>query len=334
MDRVLHAMSVFTHVARMGSFTAAAEALGVTAASTSTVVRQLEARLNVTLLQRSTRSMRLTTEGTQYYEHCLRVLGDIDDMERHLKGSSVIPRGRISINVAEEIAHTIVPPIGDFLAHYPTVDLRIGIEGDPLGIIDKGVDCAIVVGNLANSSLRSRTVGSCQAATVASPDYLRAHGVPRSVLDLHHHTVIHYSLKPFGSARYFRFNADGDDIQLKLVEKICVSSTQAMLNYAVDGVGVAQLCRLIAARDLSAGRLVEILDQCRPAPLPVSVLYSDRRHMPMSVRAFIDWVVLYLQRANAASSPVANISLDDTAAVKGERRRPTFPAEPAYSVLG
>jgi LysR family transcriptional regulator, regulator for bpeEF and oprC len=295
MDRVLHAMSVFTHVARMGSFTAAADALGVTAASTSTVVRQLEARLSVTLLQRSTRSMRLTTEGTQYYEHCLRVLGEIEDMEQHLKGSGEIARGLISIDVAQDVAHIILPLIVDFRTEYPNVDLRIGVEGDPQGLIDKGIDCAVVVGHLADSSLRSRKIADYRIATVASPKYLRSHGVPNSVEDLRSHTVIHYSPRPLGSVRHLRFSLDGDDIQMKLQERICVSDVQTVVNYAVNGIGIAQVCKTMVAPYLRDGRVVEVLNEFCPVPLPVAVLYSDRRHMPKSVRAFIDWLILQLQ---------------------------------------
>jgi LysR family transcriptional regulator, regulator for bpeEF and oprC len=326
MDRVLHAMSVFTHVVRLGSFTAAADALGVTAASTSTLVRQLEARLNVTLLQRSTRSMRLTTEGDQYYEHCLRILGEIADMEHSLGDAGKIARGKLSVDVDQEVAPLLLPLVAEFRVRYPEVDLQIGIGGDSDGLIGNGVDCAIVVGNLSDSSLRSRRIGTYHSITVASPRYLRKMGVPHNIDALRNHDFIHFIPKRFGMARHPRFSTEHNEITLRIPERISVNDASAVINYATSGLGLAQVCRSMSASEVRCGGLVEVLQDFRPRPLPIAVLYSDRRHMPMSVRAFIDWVSSKLSDGSIGSSEVtgAKTTISTPTAVLAGRTVPAL----------
>ncbi|RQU68102.1 LysR family transcriptional regulator [Burkholderia cenocepacia] len=301
MDRTLHAMSVFSHVARLGSFTAAAEMLGISAASASTLVRRLEEHLGVTLLQRSTRCVRLTTEGAQYQEHCQRILGEIEHMQQQLSGAGKIARGRLAVDVDQEVAHSVLPFVPAFHATYPEVGLRVDVGGDADGLIANGVDCAVVVGQLADSSLRSRRVGNFHVVTVASPDYLRVRGTPADPDSLHCHDVIHYTPRRFGPAREFRYTVDGAESRLRLAERICVNDVRSAVRYAVEGVGIAQVSERMVADELAAGTLVVILDEYAPPPLPISVLYPDRRQVPMSIRAFIDWIQAQLRDLEIAS---------------------------------
>ncbi|AMV44295.1 LysR family transcriptional regulator [Paraburkholderia caribensis] len=290
MDRTLHAMSVFSHVARLGSFTAASEMLGISAASASTLVRQLEEHLGVTLLQRSTRCVRPTTEGEQYQEHCQRILGEIEHMQQQLSGAGKIARGRLAVDVDQEVAHSVLPFVPAFRANHPEVGLRVDVGGDADGLIANGVDCAVVVGQLADSSLRSRRVGDFHAVTVASPDYLRVRGTPIDPDDLHCHDVIHYTPRRFAPPRDFRYTVDGAEARLKLVERISVNDARSAVRYAAEGIGIAQVSQRMVMEELAAGRLVSILDEYSPPPLPISVLYPDRRQVPMSIRAFIEWI--------------------------------------------
>ncbi|NUY01438.1 LysR family transcriptional regulator [Paraburkholderia youngii] len=290
MDRTLHAMTVFSHVARAGSFTAAAETLGISAASASTLVRQLEGHLGVTLLQRSTRCVRPTLEGEQYQQLCDRILGEIEDMEQHLSGAGKVARGRLAVDVDQEVAHAILPVLPSFRATYPDVGLRVDVGGDAEGLIVNGVDCAVVVGKLTDSSLRSRRVGDFRAVTVASPSYLAASGIPRNPEDLHRLDVIHYNPRRFGPGREFRYSVGGAEARVKLAERISVNDARSAVRYAVEGVGIAQVCERMVAEHVAAGRLVSILGEFSPPPLPISVLYADRRQVPMSIRAFIDWI--------------------------------------------
>ncbi|KWZ31704.1 LysR family transcriptional regulator [Burkholderia anthina] len=312
MDRTLHAMSVFSHVARLGSFTAAAEMLGISAASASTLVRRLEEHLGVTLLQRSTRCVRLTTEGEQYQEHCQRILGEIEHMQQQLSGAGKIARGRLAVDLDQEVAHSVLPLVPAFHASYPEVGLRVDVGGDADGLIANGVDCAVVVGQLADSSLRSRRVGNFHVVTVASPDYLRVRGTPADPDSLHCHDVIHYTPRRFGPAREFRYTVDGAETRLKLAERISVNDARSAVRYAVEGVGIAQVSERMVTEELAKGRLVTVLDEYGPPPLPISVLYPDRRQVPMSIRAFIDWIQAQLRDLETAS-------FDGTPAINGGR---------------
>ncbi|WP_083245268.1 LysR family transcriptional regulator [Paraburkholderia nodosa] len=307
MDRTLHAMSVFSHVARTGSFTAAAETLGISAASASTLIRQLEGHLGVTLLQRSTRCVRTTTEGDEYQEHCERILGEIEEMAQYLNGAGKVARGRLSVDVDQEVADSILPLMPTFRSAYPEVGLRVDVGGEAEGLIANGVDCAVVVGNLSDSSLRSRRVGEFRAITVASPAYLATVSFPARPEDLEHLEVIHYSPRRFGPAREFRYSLDGAETKIRLSEKISVADARSAVRYAVEGFGIAQVCERMVAEDLAAGRLVSILDDYAPSPLPISVLYADRRQVPMSIRAFIDWIQGKLQQRPEAEVRVASV---------------------------
>ncbi|WP_321840812.1 LysR family transcriptional regulator [Paraburkholderia bannensis] len=308
MDRTLHAMSVFSHVARTGSFTAAAETLGISAASASTLIRQLEGHLGVTLLQRSTRCVRTTTEGDEYQEHCERILGEIEEMAQHLNGSGRIARGRLSVDVDQEVADCILPLVPSFRSTYPEVGLRVDVGGEPEGLIANGVDCAVVVGNLSDSSLRIRRVGEFRAVTVASPAYLATVRPPVHPEDLNHLDVIHYSPRRFGPAREFRYSLNGAETRVRLCEKISVADARSAVRYAVEGVGIAQVCERMVAEHLATGQLVSLLDEFVPSALPISVLYADRRQIPMSIRAFIDWIQSKLQLSTSGDDRVVSVA--------------------------
>lgn len=307
MDRTLHAMSVFSHVARVGSFTGAAEALGISAASVSTLVRQLEEHLGVTLLQRSTRFVRTTAEGEQYQEHCLQILGEIEDMKQQLSGAGKVARGRLCVDLDPEVAHSVLPLLPSFRASYPDVGLRVEVGGDAEGLIANGVDCAVVVGPLADSSLRSRRVGYFEAVTVASPAYLASRGTPADPDDLQGHDVIHYTPRRFGPARQFRYTVEGMETRLKIAERISVNDARAAARYAAEGLGITQVSRRLVDEELANGTLVSLLDEFNPTPLAISVLYPDRRQVPMSIRAFIDWIQVQLR--DAEPGPVGAASM-------------------------
>ncbi|WP_257784189.1 LysR family transcriptional regulator [Paraburkholderia caribensis] len=305
-------MSVFAHVARLGSFTATADAMGVATGSVSTIVRQLESHLNVTLLHRSTRAMHLTAEGAEYFEHCRRVLGEIEDMTQRLRNTQNIAEGRLCIDINPEVGSVLLPCISDFRLQYPDVELNIGIGGDTDGLIGNGVDCAIVVGELSDSSLKRRRLGTLQTITVASPGYLSRFGTPADSDELADHMVVHYTPKRFGTARHLRFARAGQDVTVRTRERICVNDPEVVLKCAVDGIGLAQVCDLMAIDHLHYGRLEEVLEHQRPAALPVAALYANRRHVPMALRAFMDWVEAILEsRVKRTNAPLMQQAVAD-----------------------
>ncbi|PRY06165.1 LysR family transcriptional regulator [Paraburkholderia sp. BL25I1N1] len=311
MDRVLHAMSVFTHVVRRGSFTAAADSLGITAASASTLVRQLEERLDVMLLQRSTRSMSLTAEGSQYYKHCVAILSEMREMEEHLSGASRLVRGRLSVEVDQEAGSVLLPTLAEFRSLHTQLDLRIEVGGEGERLIDQGIDCAIVIGHLRDSSLQCKRVGSYQAVTVASPAYLRKNGVPRQVANLHDHEFVHYAPRRSGCARHPRFNGEAGTQTLRLAARTVVGDVQTVVNYATRGLGLAQVGLPLVSRLIAAGELVELLAYARPAVLPIVAIYPQRRHVPMSLRAFIEWATSRFETDLPTRSQQASVDANE-----------------------
>ncbi|PVX83656.1 LysR family transcriptional regulator [Paraburkholderia unamae] len=305
MDRFLHAMSVFVHVARLGSFTSAAEALGVATGSVSTVVRQLESYLDVALLHRSTRAMRVTAEGAHYYEHCVRVLAEIDDMTLALRSTRHIAQGRLCVDIDQEVACVLLPEISKFSAAYPDVELKIAVGGEPDGLISNGVDCAIVVGNLSDSSFKCRHVGVVRTLTVASPAYLARRAIPNSPEALGDHDVVHYSPRRFGNPRPLRFAGDRSDVTVKASERLCLNDAVAVLQCVLGGAGLAQISEPIALPHLRSGRLEEVLVHHRPMASPISCVYANQRHVSMALHAFMDWTAASLKshthRRNTAS---------------------------------
>ncbi|MGF6553054.1 LysR family transcriptional regulator [Paraburkholderia youngii] len=295
MDRFLHAMSVFVHVARLGSFTSAAQALDIATGSASTVVRQLESYLNVALLHRSTRAMRVTTEGARYYEHCVRVLAEIDDMTKALRSTHDVAQGSLCVDIDQEVACVLLPQISEFSAAYPDVELKIAVAGEPDGLIANGIDCAIVVGNLSDSSFKCRHLGIMRTVTVASPTYLAKHSAPSSPEALKDHAIVHYSPRRFGQPRHLRFAGDDDDVTVRTPERLCLNDASAVLQCVLSGAGLAQLCELIALPYLRSGRLREVLVHRRPMASPISCLYANQRHVSMAQHAFMDWVAASLK---------------------------------------
>ncbi|WP_322068197.1 LysR family transcriptional regulator [Paraburkholderia bannensis] len=289
MDRFLHAMSVFVNVARLGSFTSAADALGIATGSVSTVIRQLESYLNVALLHRSTRAMRVTAEGAKYYEHCVRVLAEIEDMTLALRSTRDVAQGHLCVDIDQEVACALLPRISEFSAAYPDFELKIAVGGEPDGLISNGVDCAIVVGELSDSSFKCRHLGVLRTITVASPTYLAKHSIPSSPQALKDHFIVHYSPRRFGNPRHLRFASDRSDVTVKTPERLCLNDVTAVLQCALSGVGLAQLCELIALPHLHAGRLDEVLAHHRPMASPISCVYANQRHVSMAQHAFMDW---------------------------------------------
>ncbi|MBB3262144.1 LysR family transcriptional regulator for bpeEF and oprC [Paraburkholderia bannensis] len=295
MDRFLHAMSVFVHVARLGSFTSAAEALGVATGSVSTVVRQLESYLDVALLHRSTRAMRVTADGARYYEHCVRVLAEIDDMTQALRSTRHFAQGRLCVDIDQEVACVLLPEISEFSEAYPNVELKIAVGGEPDGLISNGVDCAIVVGNLSDSSFKCRHLGVVRTVTVASPGYLAKRAIPTSPEALRDHDVVHYSPRRFGIPRPLRFAGDRSDVAVKATERICLNDAAAVLHCVLGGAGLAQVSEPIALPHLRSGQLKEVLAHHRPTASPISCVYANQRHVSMALHAFMDWATASLK---------------------------------------
>ncbi|WP_408441568.1 LysR family transcriptional regulator [Paraburkholderia caffeinilytica] len=298
MDR-LHAMKVFTRVVETSSFTRAADTLGMPRASVTVTIQQLEEHLKARLLQRTTRRVNLTPDGAGYYERCVRILADIEETEGSFNDQSRAARGKLRVDMPGALGRIIVmPKIHEFYALYPEIDLMLGFGDRLVDLIQEGVDCAIRVGALEDSSLVARRVGLYQAITVASPAYLERYGTPATIEELNDHVATNYFSSRTGRIMSLTFEVNGQPTEVRMKGNIAVNDAEAYLESGLDGIGIIQAARFMALPHLKSGRLVEILPQWKPPPAPISTIYPHNRHLSLTVRVFVDWIAkLFVESA-------------------------------------
>ncbi len=296
MDK-LESMRLLVRVVERQSFSAAATDLGIPRSTATTAIKQFEEKLGVRLLQRTTRQVTPTLEGEIYYQRCKAILAEIEDTESALTGSEV--RGLLRISVHGPTVRTfILPKLPAFLERHPALTLFIG-EGDRfVDIVREGYDCVIRGGEIADSEMIVRRLGVSKEGTFASPDYLKRHGIPRTIDDLQGHEMIGFASSRTGQVLPLEFTVAGELRTMTLPYRIAVTDTDTYAALARLGFGLMQIPRHRYEDDLAAGRLVEVLPEYPPLPIPVSVLYPRSRQLSPRVRVFIDWIVeLFAQRA-------------------------------------
>ncbi|AZO58285.1 LysR family transcriptional regulator [Mesorhizobium sp. M1A.F.Ca.IN.022.07.1.1] len=289
MDR-FDSMRLFTRVVERRSFTAAAADLGLPRSSATAAIKQLEERLGVQLLRRTTRHVTTTLDGEAYYQRCIGILADIEDAEGGFGAHEV--RGRLSVDVNGHMARTfLLPELPALLARYPGLTVHIG-EGDRLvDLVREGVDCVIRAGTLPDSDMIVRRLGIAREITVASPAYLERHGVPRTPDDLAGHMMIGFVSSRTRQVMPLEFTVDGMVREIVLPSRVTVANSDTSAALVRLGFGLFQAPRLRYADDLEAGRLVEVLPDFPPTPTPISVLYPPSRQLSPRVRVFVDWLV-------------------------------------------
>ncbi|AIO36683.1 bacterial regulatory helix-turn-helix, lysR family protein [Burkholderia cenocepacia] len=289
----LHAMRIFARVARLGSFTKAAEQLQLPRPTVSNAVQYLEKHLKVRLLQRTTRRVGLTAEGATYYERCERLLADLDDAETLFEEAGASPRGVIRVDLPERFALTrVIPALPAFHARFPDLRVVMSTTDRFVDLVADGIDCAVRVGALSDTSLVARRVGEMAQINCAAPAYLERHGTPRSPDDLPDHVAVGYFSSRTGRELDWEY-ADMDSGELHTVKMrsvVSVSSSHAYLACCVAGLGLIQAPRDGLAPLLADGSLVEVLPEWNAAPLPVSVVFPYGRHLAPRVRIFVDWL--------------------------------------------
>lgn len=305
---IVQAMRVFARVVETKSFTRASETLDLPRGRVTVIVQNLEAHLKTRLLQRTTRSLNLTADGAAYYERCVRVLADIDDIESSFLGKKQSPRGKLRVDMPGALGRLIVmPALADFHERYPEIDLMLGLGDKPLDLVQEGVDCVVRIGTLQDSSLVARRVGIYQAVTVASSAYLHKAGTPRTLDELANHQAVNYYWGRTGRIMPLTFDVDGKAVEVKMRGSIAVNDAEAYLGSALNGLGIVQGARFMALPYLESGTLVEILSQWKPPPLPISAVYPHNRHLSATVRTFVDWIAeLFRNSALLTSTPDAD----------------------------
>ena len=289
MDR-FNAMLVFTRIVELGGFAKAADSLQMPRASVTVLIKQLEAHVGVQLLHRTTRQVSPTLDGAAYYQRCVRLLADLEESEGLFRGSQ--PKGTLRVEMPAAVGRLVVfPALPEFTGRYPQIDLEIGLNDRPVDLIREGVDCVIRGGLTVDDSLVARPLVQMDQMTCASPDYLRAHGIPQSLDDLSGHRMIEY----FSSASGKRYGLEfqlGDDVRLiNLPKQVSVNSAEGYLAACVAGYGLVQTPRYHVAQQVREGRLQEVLNDCLPPRLALTALYPPHRQLSPRVRVFVDWLV-------------------------------------------
>ncbi|HCN63760.1 MAG TPA: LysR family transcriptional regulator [Pseudomonas sp.] len=289
MDR-FNAMLVFTRIVELGGFAKAADSLQMPRASVTVLIKQLEAHVGVQLLHRTTRQVSPTLDGAAYYQRCVRLLADLEESEGLFRGSQ--PKGTLRVEMPAAVGRLVVfPALPEFTGRYPQIDLEIGLNDRPVDLIREGVDCVIRGGLTVDDSLVARPLVQMDQMTCASPNYLRAHGVPQSLDDLNGHRMIEY----FSSASGKRYGLEfqlGDDVRLiNLPKQVSVNSAEGYLAACVAGYGLVQTPRYHVAQQVREGSLQEVLSDCLPPRLALTALYPPHRQLSPRVRVFVDWLV-------------------------------------------
>ncbi|WP_414161171.1 LysR family transcriptional regulator [Serratia sp. BNK-12] len=287
MDRI-DAMRLFTRVVEQRSFTQAAQDLNLPRSTVTDAIKQLEARLQVRLLQRTTRHVSPTLDGEAYYQRCLTILADIEDAEMAFAGAK--PRGLLRIDVHGTLArHFLLPELPDFLAQYPDIELFMS-EGDRLvDPVREGIDCVVRVGKLKDSDMVARRLGELEEVTCAAPDYLQRFGTPHSISELEGHRMVGFRSSASGTLMPLEFTVAGQTRQVTLPCTVSVSAAESLVAAARMGLGIIQVPRYHLRDSLDNGSLLPLLPQFPSTPMPVSLLYPRNRQLSPRVRVFIDW---------------------------------------------
>jgi DNA-binding transcriptional LysR family regulator len=291
MDQFRH-MQVFRAVAESRSFAMAATQLDLPRPTVTNAVQALERQLGVRLLQRTTRRVSLTVEGALYLERCARILADVDDMNALFATSGARPAGVVRVDLPERLAlQHLIPRLPDFFAAFPDITLRIGATDRYANLVGEGIDCAVRVGVLRDSSLIAKRLGQMEQANFAAPSYLRAHGTPTHPRELAQHVAVNYFSSQSGRDLDWEYLDDGVLRTVPMRSQVAVTSSEAYFACCAAGLGLIQAPRMGMGQALAAGTVQEVMPAWRPAPLPVAVVYAHARQLAPRVKAFVDWVV-------------------------------------------
>ncbi|MBI2240094.1 MAG: LysR family transcriptional regulator [Magnetospirillum gryphiswaldense] len=282
----LTALRIFVRIAESGSFSRAAEDLGLPRASASEAVRRVETRAGARLLNRTTRRVALTADGEAFLERARHLLDQADDLDGLFRQGPDRVSGLLRVSLPERLAtHTLMPALPDFLDRFPALNVELSVTDRFVDLIGAGFDCVIRAGTLKDSRLIGQSLGEMALGTFASPAYLATHGTPESPADLPGHRLVGYASSVHG----LDFDWDGPDRAVTLTGRLAVDNAEAQVAAALAGLGLIQVPVYGLRRHVAAGTLVEILPGHRPAPLPLTILYPQHRQRSAKVAAFIAW---------------------------------------------
>lgn len=289
--RLLTGVSVLAAVVESGSFARAAEALGLTASGVSRAISRLEGRIGVRLLDRTTRSLRLTDDGARFYEQVVPLLGGIEEAASYAAGTAQAVRGRLRVNADPYFSRLILAPeLGTFLDRYPDLQLEIITRNEIGDLVADGMDVAVRFGEIpARSALISRQLFRTRVITVAAPAYLERYGRPRLPADLADHTCIQYQDPLTGKPFEWELRRGEKVVPIATRGRVLVNDAGTTLATCLAGIGIAQVFSLGMKPYLDSGQLVDLYPDWPGETFPLHCFYPSRHHVPAKVRAFIDF---------------------------------------------
>ncbi len=291
MDR-FDTMKAFVRVVEAGSFTKAADTLHMSRTTVTQLVQQLEARLQLKLLNRTTRKVNVTEDGAVYYERVVRLLAELDDVEGSLPNASTAPRGQLRVDVPSPLATMIlVPALPAFHAQYPDIQFDMGASDRKVDVIGDSVDCVVRGGEITDQSLVVRRVGLLQLGVYAAPAYLARNGTPLHPDELQDgdHRIVRYRWS--GTGFPYAMRRDSEDIKISGRHVLAIDDGNAYLSAGLAGLGVLWLPDYMAKRHVAEGALVPLFAGWTIDPMPMYVAYPQNRHVSKKLRVFIDWII-------------------------------------------
>lgn len=289
MDR-LDAMQAFVAVADLQGFAPAARKLGLSPSGVTRLIAALEDRLGARLLQRTTRKVALTDVGTRYLERVRRILADVEEAESSAEGERTRPSGRLVVSAPIGFGRLHVSPVmSHYLARYSEVTAELRLTDRTVNLVEDGVDLAVRIGHLPDSTLVARHVGEMRRIVVASKSYLTQRGEPETPEAIATHDTIQFGAA--AAAPEWRFVEDGREVRVLCTPRFTTNSADAAIQYAGQGGGLTRVLAYQAADAIKAGRLRIVLEKFEPPALPIHAVYPTSRLLSAKVRAFIDLVI-------------------------------------------
>jgi DNA-binding transcriptional LysR family regulator len=290
MDR-FQAVRVFAQVVESGSFSAAAEKLGLSATATSRQVADLEAHLQTRLLNRTTRRVSLTEGGRAFYERSVQLLADLDEAEQEAMRAAVVPRGTIKLTTSVNFGvRHVASALADFLSAHAEVRFDVSLSDRVVDLVDEGFDLAIRIGAPGSDNVVARKLGETRLVPCASPAYLALHGAPQSPEDLARHNCFTYEYVAPRNLWHFRDTAGGER-SVRVSGNLHSNNGDLLAEVAARGAGIVFEPAFIVGPDVRAGRLVPLLQDFAPQATPIYAVYPSRKHLSAKVRLFVEFLV-------------------------------------------
>ncbi|WP_237713116.1 LysR family transcriptional regulator [Serratia sp. M24T3] len=290
-------MQIFVQVVESGAFIRAAEALGMPKSTVTRQIQALETELKVKLLHRSSRRLRLTHQGEQYYNGVRPVIEQIRMLDDSLKRNESEESGQLRIELPGALAcHLVIPWLPEFMTRYPHIQVQLSTGNRASDLIEQQIDCVIRIGPIRNDLLIARSLGELRMTTCASPDYLRRTGIPTHPAQLQGHQLIQVRSPQTGRSFEHAVSHIDGSVSLKGPWELSVNDASAALAAAEAGIGIVHTYKFLTTSAVSEGRLVPLFTKWQPDAVPVHIAWPENRHVSSRVRLFIDWIRVQFSR--------------------------------------